>query len=220
MRPVLRGLCPQDGQGKDISFTEYAQARRALIGRLGEYCSYCEMQLDASLAVEHVQPKKPPGATEVLPERALAWDNFLLACTNCNSTKGDTDVVVEDYLWPEKDDTFHSLEYSEGGIVRSIANALQAKADRLIALVGLQKTPNTAEASDRRWLNRREAWDIAILAKERLARCPVEDMKAQIIDTVMAKGFWSVWMTVFKDDPEMLKRLCEAFPGTRSELFP
>jgi len=219
MRPVLRGPCPKDAQGQDVVFTEYTQARRTLIERLGEYCSYCEMQLDASLAVEHVQPKKPPGAAAVLPERALAWANFLLACTNCNSTKGDTDVVLDDYLWPDRDNTFHSLWYREGGLVQSATGPLQAQADRLIALVGLQKMPDTAEASDRRWLNRKEAWDIAVRAKERLARCPVDDMKDQIIDTVKAKGFWSVWITVFKDDADMLAKLAHAFPGTRVDFF-
>ena len=61
----------------------------------------------------------------------------------------------------------------------------------------------------------REAWDIAVRAKERLARCPlpyINDMKDQIIDSVPAKGFWSVWMTVFSDDADMLDRLKVAFP--------
>lgn len=214
MRPVVRGSCPQDEHGVDLVFGSYAQARGALIARLGECCSYCEMQLDASLAVEHVQPKKPPGAAAVLPERALAWNNFLLACTNCNSTKGDTDVLLNDYLWPDRDDTFHSLTYSEGGLVHCAHGPEQARAQKLLDLVGLQKMPDTAEASDRRWSNRREAWDMAVHAKKRLARCNIDDMRDQIIDTVKAKGFWSVWMTVFSDDADMVARLMDAFPGT------
>lgn len=219
MRPVQRGACPQDADGNDVAFTEYMQARRALIERLGECCSYCEMQLDASLAVEHVQPKKPPGAAAALPERELAWGNFLLGCTNCNSIKGDTDVVLGDYLWPDRDDTYHCLRYSEGVLVQSVPGPTQVQADRLIALVGLDRTPDTARASDRRWLNRREAWDIAVRAKDRLARCPQEDMKDQIIDTAKAKGFWSVWATVFYDDVDMLARLMAAHPGTRTTYF-
>lgn len=222
MRPVRRGACPQDQQGQEIKFAAYQQARRELIHRMGEYCSYCEMQLDASLAVEHVQPKKPPGAAAALPERELEWDNFLLACTNCNSTKGDTDVVLNDYLWPDRDDTFHGLCYSEGGVVSSAPGAQKVRADRLIQLVGLHVKPNTAEASDRRWLNRREAWDMAVRAKDRLARCPLDatqDMREQIIDTAQAKGFWSVWMTVFADDPVMRDRLLQALPGTNTGLF-
>ncbi|WP_218919055.1 HNH endonuclease [Thiomonas intermedia] len=180
------------------------------------------MQLDASLAVEHVQPKKPPGAAAAIPERELDWDNFLLACTNCNSTKGDTDVVLNDYLWPDRDDTFHALRYSEGGVVESVPGALQVRSDRLIKLVGLHVRPDTLEASDRRWLNRREAWDMAVRAKDRLARCPLDAtqvMRAQIIETAQAKGFWSVWMTVFADDPAMRDLLLQALPGTNTGLF-
>ncbi|WAC73002.1 hypothetical protein OU995_26415 [Roseateles sp. SL47] len=64
-----------------------------------------------------------------------------------------------------------------------------------------------------------EAWDRAKRAKERLARCPCDEMREQIVDSAEAKGFWSVWMTVFADDPEMLKRLLAALPGTRASLF-
>lgn len=215
MRPVDRGAHPQDEQGQDIRFTAYPQARRELIRRLGEYCSYCEMHLDASLAVEHVRPKKPPGATDVLPERALAWDNFLLACTNCNSTKGDTDVVLNDYLWPDRDDTFHALQYRVGGQVDSAAGQDKIRADRLIELVGLRKMPDADDATDRRWLNRREAWEIAERARRNLARCHHDAMKEQIVETAKAKGFWSVWMTVFQNDPDMTARLIAAHPGTR-----
>jgi hypothetical protein len=222
MRPVQRGARPQDQNGQEIKFAEYQQARRELIRRMGEYCSYCEMHLDASLAVEHVQPKKPPGATAAMPERELDWGNFLLACTNCNSSKGDTDVVLADYLWPDRDDTFRALHYSEGGVVDSAPGAQKARADLLIDLVGLRKQPDTAEASDRRWMNRREAWDLAVRAKDRLAQCPTDytdHMREQIVDTAQAKGFWSVWMTVFADDPVMRDRLLLALPGTNSALF-
>jgi uncharacterized protein (TIGR02646 family) len=219
MRPVVRGDCPHDDQGNEIRFSEYQQARRELIRRLGEYCSYCEMHLDASLAVEHVKPKKPPGAAAALPERELDWGNFLLACTNCNSTKGDTDVALEDYLWPDRDDTFHALQYSVGGVIDAAPGVHQAKAALLIKLVGLQQQADTDRASDRRWLNRREAWDQATRAKELLGRCPREEMREQIVMTALAKGFWSVWMTVFGDDPEMVRRFLLALPGTRTALF-
>lgn len=219
MRPVNRGDAPTDDAGNEVRFAEYTHARGELIQRLGEYCSYCEMHLDSSLAVEHVQPKKPPGAAAVMPDRALNWHNFLLACTNCNSTKGDTDVVLDDYLWPDRDDTFHALRYSVGGVVDSAPGSDQAKADELLNLVGLRKTPDAREASDRRWLNRREAWELAVRARERLARCQSDDMREQIIETAQAKGFWSVWMTVFADDATMCERLLEAYPGTQNRYF-
>ncbi len=224
MRPIVRGACPKNS-GQDIAFKKYAQARGELIARLGEYCSYCEMELDASLAVEHVQPKQPPGASMSIQARELDWNNFLLACTNCNSTKGNTDVVLDDYLWPDRDNTFRALSYSEGGLVtastdQSINDDIRRKARNIIKLAGLDKVPtNDLEASDRRWQNRRESWDIAERAKERLARNYNEDFKEQIIDTAYAKGFWSVWMTVFKDDADMLDRLIRAFPGTCCDCF-
>lgn len=220
MRPVQRGECPRDAKGQEIKFAEYQQARRELIRRMGEYCSYCEMHLDASLAVEHVKPKKPPGATAAMPARELDWGNFLLACPNCNSSKGDTDVFLEDYLWPDRDDTFRALGYSEGGVVDSAPGVQKARAERLINLVGLRKQPDTAEASDRRWMNRREAWDMAVRAKDNLAKCPMDPMREQIVDTARANGFWSIWMTVFADDPVMRDRLLQALPGTNSAFFP
>lgn len=219
MRPVVRGPCPVGEDGNDLTFTHYSQARRALIQRLGEHCSYCEMHLDSSLAVEHVQPKQPPGAAQPVPERALAWDNFLLACPNCNSTKNNTDVVLADYLWPDLDNTFAALVYAEGGKVSAASGPQQTQASRTIELVGLHKTPDTAEASDRRWLNRREAWDMAQESLQDLLSCDTPQMRRQIVRTVKSNGYWSVWMTVFKDRPDVLAELMIALPGTNTAYF-
>ncbi|QEP43018.1 HNH endonuclease [Ectothiorhodospiraceae bacterium BW-2] len=220
MRPVTRGDGPVDKQGHHIQFSEYANARGELINRIGEYCSYCEMHLDTSLAVEHVQPKHPPGATQVDQTRALNWNNFLLACTNCNATKGNTDVDLSEYLWPDRDNTFRALKYSEGGVVSPAMDGdLKQKAINTIGLTGLDKTPNDHKASDRRWLNRKEAWDIAVRSSKRLANNDNNDFREQIVDTALANGFWSVWITVFKEDADMLRRFLEAFPGTCQECF-
>ena len=226
MRPVARGPHPQDADGRDVHYRTYAQARRELIQRLGEYCSYCEMHQDASLAVEHVRPKKPPDDVAVDQTRELDWNNFLLSCPNCNSTKGNTDVVMNDYLWPDRDNTFQALKYSEGGLVCP-ADGLNAdiasKAERIIELVGLDKTPNDDKASDRRWLNRKEAWDIAVQKRAELAHVDNDDFRdvfrTAIINICQAKGYWSIWMTVFKDDADMLRRLILAFPGTCTDCF-
>ncbi|CAO5254029.1 HNH endonuclease [Frankia sp. AgKG'84/4] len=63
--------------------TVYRRARRGLIGRLGAFCSYCELPVVTSLATEHVLPKA------TFPAYGAAWDNFLLACAACNSAKGE-----------------------------------------------------------------------------------------------------------------------------------
>lgn len=222
MRPVVRGNWPVDAGGQPIGFGKYPEARSVLIERLGQYCSYCETRLNASLAVEHVCPKRPPGATVDDPERALDWDNFLLACTNCNSTKSNRNVVLDQYVWPDRDNTFRAFEYTEGGIVREhpkMNDDIRKKARAMIALVGLDRTPNDRRASDRRWLNRMQAWDKAVRAKDRIARCDNEDLRKTVTDLACSTGFWSVWMTVFQDDGEMLRRFVEAFPGTCRDCF-
>ena len=220
MRPVERGPLPRNPDGTPRVFGDFHHARADLIARLGEYCSYCEMQLDSSLAVEHVQPKKGPGAQ---PHLALAWDNFLLGCTNCNSTKGATPILLDDYYWPDRDNTLRMLVYEVGGIIRphpDLTPEEQDRAQRTIQLVGLDKTPlNDPEAKDRRWNNRREAWDMAQRAHRRLARQDTEHMREQIIDTARSNGYWSVWMTVFADDADMRQCLIAAYPGTASACF-
>jgi len=221
MRPVIRGERPQNND-RQVQFTDYRQARGELISRMGEYCSYCEMRQNSSLAVEHVQPKRPSGVTIDDPHRALDWDNFLLACNNCNATKGNKDVNLDDYLWPHLDNTFRAVHYSEGGVVapsKRLDSGIHQKALNTIKLLGLDKTPNDKKASDRRWLNRKEAWDIAQESKSDLAESDTPQMRRQIVRTATGRGYWSIWMTVFQDDADMLRRFIEAFPGTCQTCF-
>lgn len=223
MRPIVRGECPTDSNNQNIQFTTYTEARGELINRLGEYCSYCEMQLDSSLAVEHVKPKKPQGSDTIDTSRLLDWNNFLLSCTNCNSTKGNKDVILDEYFWPDLDNTFQVLTYSEGGVISPAPNLddqSKEKVKKTISLTGLNKNPgNDPRASDRRWQNRRETWDIAVESKKGLEECNTVQLRKQIIETAKAKGFWSIWMTVFKNDPDMLQRFIKAFPGTCEPCF-
>ena len=217
MRPINRGRVPLDSNGQPKEFSDYKYARQDLIDRIGEYCSYCEMHLDASLAVEHVKPKV------YYPALRLQWDNFLLACTNCNSIKGTKDISLDDYYWPDKDNTARAIEYQEGGIVQAnphLPPVQQAQAEATIKLTGLKRTPgNNPAASDRRWLNRLEAWNIAEQSLQNLQRAGSQFMRAQIVLTAKANGFWSVWMTVFRDYPDMRGLFIEAFPGTSQECF-
>ncbi|MEZ4852315.1 MAG: HNH endonuclease, partial [Bacteroidia bacterium] len=69
MRPIIKGAIPKNNEGLDIVFPDYKYARRYLIDRIGEYCSYCERKIEANLAVEHVQPKS------LNPDLELSWDN-------------------------------------------------------------------------------------------------------------------------------------------------
>lgn len=223
MRPINKGTTPESENGLPITFNDYSYARSYLIERLGEFCSYCEMHLDSSLAVEHVKPKRPKGADKVIQERLLDWDNFLLACTNCNSTKGNEEINLDDYFWPDRDNTFKVLKYSEGGLISPADNLTdfdKNKALQTIKLTGLDVKPtNDPKASDRRWRNRRETWDIAKRSKQNLQRCDLPEMREQITTTATGHAYWSIWMTVFQDDSDMLRRFIDAFPGTDRECF-
>ncbi len=219
MRPIDRGGHPKNADGSLVDFPEYSYARPYLIDLLGEYCSYCEMHLDSSLATEHVRPK------DLNPGLEKVWNNFLLSCPNCNSTKGHSDFNLDDYYWPDRHNTFQMFHYNAGGIVTIHAyldNNQKAIADQTLKLTGLDKTPSFIEnpiASDRRWNNRREAWDNAKRAESRLQLCDTPQMREQIVDTVVANGYWSVWLTVFENDPDMFQRLLDASPGICRRCF-
>ena len=44
-------------------------------------------------------------------------------------------------------------------------------------------------------------------------------MKEQMMMTAAAVGFFSVWMTVFSDEPQILQALIEKFPGTDKSYY-
>ncbi len=221
MRPVERGAWPLDPiTNQPKQFSTYSASRKDLINRMGQYCSYCESRLNASLAVEHVQPKS------VVPGLELDWENFLLACTNCNSTKGATPIDLLDYFWPDLHNTFIPFQYHSDGRVelnQALSSTEKRKAQGTLKLVGLQKYPDTDSASDRRWINRTEAFQKALRAKQQLADATALDARIPtmtlLIDLATATGFFSVWFSVFSDQLDVLGKLLAAFPGTDHASF-
>ncbi|WP_069471228.1 HNH endonuclease [Candidatus Marithrix sp. Canyon 246] len=217
MRPVERGDIPTDAKGQSKQYNQYNQAQPDLISRIGEYCSYCERPIKTNLAVEHIQSKNSQ------PQLELSWNNFLLACTNCNSTKSTKvrdDITQSYYYWPSLDNTFRVFVYKPSGMIE-INSALKAfayaKAQKTLKLTGLDRHPNTLNKpspKDKRWLHRQEAWDLAYLAKTQLAQNNNPKMRNFIVMNAKIQGLWSIWMTVFHDDFDMLNRLIQAFPGT------
>jgi len=202
----------------DVSFTDYKEARDPLIGRIGDYCSYCEVCLHSSIDVEHVQPKTHHGSLK------LKWTNFLLACNICNSIKGDEDVVLNDYFWPDRDNTARVFDYDldqPPRIKTGLDPALRPIAERTIALTGLDRVPGHQSFSnrDRRWLKRREVWGVAIDARRKLGQNDTPQMRELILQNAVSRGFWSVWLQVFHDDNEMRSRLIQWFPGTATDCF-
>jgi uncharacterized protein (TIGR02646 family) len=221
MRPIDKGTTPLDKDSNPIQLEIYQQSRGHLITRLGAYCSYCERYLGGNIAVEHIQPKSKK------PQLELDWDNFLIACNNCNSIKGDKEVIISDFLWADKDNTSLAFIYISGGLITTSPNLtpkILQLAKNTIKLTGLDRVPSddpdiNPEMKDRRWSERRTALLRAERAYQNLIKTNTESMREQIVDTALATGFFSVWMMVFQHDSDILQRFINAFPGTRKGCF-
>lgn len=221
MRPISRGEIPKNKDGTDYIPERFQVYRGHLIKRLGTYCNYCERPMSHSIAVEHIQPKSKKAELEV------TWANLLLCCTNCNSIKNAKDVIITDYFWPDIDNTARAFIYSSAGSIRpniNLTDHLLIKALNTIELTGLDREPTedlskNPEVTDRRWLERKNAWERANRAIQRLRQNDTLFMREQIIDTALEKGFFSIWMTVFQDDKEMKRALIRSFVGTALDCY-
>jgi hypothetical protein len=216
LRPVDRGTAPR-------TYNAYGDAIDDLRGRLGPYCSYCERRIPVSLAVEHISPKK------LDPALRNSWDNFLLACANCNSAKGEKPTQGIECLWPDRDNTLSALSYTDGGFVSlhpALDPNLHNHAQNLLGLVELQRhgaiPGNTPARGDRRWLDREQTFSLALKCKqdfdslELTARPAYQEL---LLQAALAWGFFSCWLTVFQDHAEICTRLIAAMSGTAVDSF-
>ncbi len=214
MRPVNRGHRPLNKKtGQSLVFKNYRKYSPYLKRSLGTYCSFCERRISDGIAIEHIQSK------DIYPELICEWDNFLLSCRNCNSTKGQNDCLNDCY-WPDRDNTAALFDYQFGGIIKpkdSLTQQQKEKAERTLKLTGLNRGPGNDR--DLRWADRIEFFGIAIDSLETLHENPTDRQRKRTIKQALGTGCWSIWMTVFRDEPDMLKRFIEAFPGTRKECF-
>jgi len=194
MRPVRRGRSPRPDD-----FAPYTEAKPELISRVGGYCSYCERRIAANLAVEHIQPKKL-SAYRHLEGR---WENFLLGCVNCNSTKSKKDVPLDHILLPDRDNTFLAFTYSPDGTVSPSAAAdnrgITRQAEDTLALTGLDKRSsavldeNGRRVSIDRVAQRLEVWAVAEEASADLSKQPDnEAIRRGLVRTALGYGFFSL----------------------------
>ncbi len=228
MRPVNKShpgdtVCYMDSQGMVINhiiqpyYDPYGNAKMPICGNIGNYCSYCEChERESSLAIEHIVPKSQGGDEK-------AWNNFLLSCTICNSTKGITVISSSQCHFPHLNNTFLSFIYDQTGRIRvnpNIPLQSQEKANNLLKLTHLDRFPSTSEIpspKDFRWQERYECWNTATKLKEYyLLKKISED---DIIKAAKREGNWSIWFTVFSGMDAILSRLISDFPGTSSECF-
>lgn len=217
MRPVERGDVPLDDSGQAVLYSDYKDARDDLISRMGDYCSYCEVALHSQIDVEHVRPKS------LNPDLELSWDNFLLACGNCNSIKSNKAIALDDYYWPDQDNTSRAFVYEPDEPPQTSADVDvdEDLAASTLELTGLDRVPGHPNLSDRdrRWLKRFDAWGVAREVSESIARNDTDETRELAIMVAQGFGFWSVWMTVFQDDLDMRRRLINAFSGTAINSF-
>ncbi len=205
MRSVNKGAAP-------ARYAEYGHARVDLYKRLGMYCSFCERVAETGLDVEHVFAKK------LHPDLILDWDNFLLACRHCNSNKGAQDVAQSVYVWPDEHDTFRLFNYHANGFISATTGHVDSPAAlNTLALLELNRFEPLKYRTDLRFKQRVDAWQVAERSHANLSKHESESMRHQIVLTAQSRGYFSIWMTVFKDDADMQSRLADAFPGTRWE---
>ncbi|MCX6359445.1 MAG: HNH endonuclease [Armatimonadetes bacterium] len=207
MRPVDRGAAPRE-------YPEYEDALPDLRDRLGRYCSYCERWMPTSLAVEHIRSKAH------VPELRTEWTNLLLACANCNSTKGESNIDIDEYLLPDRDNPLIALRYrKDGGVVvdPAVGPADLQRGQALVDLVGLNAT---LTVRDLRRPDRIGAWEQAERYLARLSAPEAPTCARDDIALIAAqRGMFSIWWTVFEGDADMRRRLREAFKGTCAACF-
>lgn len=220
MRPVEKGEAPR-------IYTDYGQARHDLADIIGYYCSYCEMRVFNSIEVEHILPQNQGGAP-------LDWSNFLLSCKYCNTIKSDHNDNLENFLWPDIDNTDLAFHYSEGFVIQPISSISPENiqlSQNAIDLMGLDRIPgsiNEPTKADTRWRAREAAWSSAKISYHNWSILPIKEMAQQIAITALLAGNYSIWMEIFKDIDEVLieidnlyrtKGLYKEFDNTNERLI-
>jgi len=229
LRPVRRGDSPTGAE----NYLTYQSAKPDLIDKISSgwcnrgrnissYCSYCERKIDTNLAVEHIKPKDGEFGH---PDLELRWNNFLLACVNCNSTKGAKEVLFHNLFLPDRDNTFYAFKYRADGIVEArdtLSPIHKTIANNTLKLLGLDKetreifsATGNLIAQDR-GSQRLEVWGIAESSlDDYLDDLKNQIVKESIIKIMLLSGFFSIWMTVFENYAEMKNLFINALHGTR-----
>ena len=222
MRPVQKGDWPlrSNSATTQLVFNDWARAIPHLRLRTGDYCHLCEMRVTNAIAIEHIQPK------EHFPALSNDWDNFLLICNYCNSEKLDEIPIPnyrDYYLWPHLNNTMlaFDLDLTTGLVTprTGLNPANRQRVLRLIELYGLNKRSNASGASDPRYLERVSALYLAVT--RRVEYNNGQATPAAIVDLAKTKGFFTVWLKVFGDVPEIKEALinCREFKVPVAECF-
>jgi hypothetical protein len=206
---------PVDSHGDPLVYAEYGDAKYDLVQRLGPFCTYCERRLATHIAVEHIEARYLGGAV-------IDWNNFLLACTNCNSSKGIKPLPNPCFL-PDRFNTAYAFEYGPGAMIA--ANVALASpqettaANDTLDLFGLRSLmPMAPRQPDRRWDDYIERWGNAEISLQRWQSKPTSELREQIAETAQACGAFSIYMTVFKKEPAVRQEILDRFQKYNTRL--
>ncbi len=206
MRSVQRGAAPN-------AYTNYKDARNDLAGRIGWFCSYCEMPVKNMIEVEHIHPVANGG-------NELDWNNFLLACRYCNGIKSNDNANRVGYFWPDLDNTPLAFVYSEKDIIQPVIG-LQANdnaaATATINLTGLNRTPHSGNEptdADSRWIARISAIGVINDSYTDWLTNQNAAFARQIARTASGHGFYSFWMLKFTGIQLVIDAINAEFVGT------
>ena len=190
MRPVDKGVAPR-------VYRDYGEARHDLAEIIGYYCSYCEMKVYNSIEIEHILPRNRGGAP-------VDWSNFLLSCKYCNTIKSDHNANLENYVWPDLDNTDLVFDYSEADVIKAkvdITQNIRILAENTINLMGLNRIPGGAREpteADTRWRSREEVWTMAKKSFSNWNQAKIPPMASQIAASALTSGHYSIWIEIFK----------------------
>ncbi len=202
--------------------SDHKQAKPDLIASMGEYCAYCERQIDAeNLHVEHVKPQKTHS------KLALTWGNFLLACGTCNTYKRHfQDVnrqvgILRMQAWPHLDNSFGAYSYDKNGLVATSAGLTnphhKAMAQQTLTMAGLDQTPAIAASYKQRGLiygtitRRAQVWNVAEIALAAYEQNPTDVQRKTVVNQAQGTGFFSIWMAVFSSHAQVKNDLILCF---------
>lgn len=209
MRPVRRGKKPISPLKK------YQDAKPLLIEQLGCFCSYCERYKDETdLHVEHILPK------ENYPIFEKTWVNFLLSCNSCNSAKHTKRIQFSQTYIPDVDNTFYAFTYLKDGSItpsQNLNSSQERVAFNTLNFFGLDNNNSRYSYLQKK---RMEIWGMAEAYlklyedEERLLKnCNIKNL---LLNQYKTTGFFSIWMAVFQDYPEIKNALIDASPSTRN----
>lgn len=226
MRPVIKSI-RYSAPNVPLEVAHWREAKEELTNEMGNFCSYCgKYNSRSALQVEHIYGKKCVDAAGNLKYTHLQnrWDNFLLACVNCNSVKNSKDIAVSDPYLPHLNNLLHYIEILAGGIVQikpDVTGRDLIRTKAFIDLIGLDRIPGHPEYSnmDDRWDSRMKVADIA--ERQRFKYTQQATDIETIIDLAAATGYFNIWYTTFHAVEEVKHALINgaAFPGTDIQSF-